>query len=66
MSTEETIEQLHVKIIANYKDQIDLLKSINETNNTIINSQKNYIIKLEEYIQNIKGQLETFEVLLKL
>lgn len=66
MGTEETIEQLHVKIIANYKDQIDLLKSINETNNTIINSQKNYIIKLEEYIQNIKGQLETFEVLLKL
>ena len=66
MSTEETIEQLHVKIIANYKDQIDLLKYINETNNTILNSQKNYIIKLEEYIQNIKGQLETFEVLLKL
>lgn len=66
MGTEETIEQLHVKIIANYKDQIDLLKSINETNNTIIDSQKNYIIKLEEYIQSIKGQLETFEVLLKL
>jgi len=66
MGTEETIDQLKDKIIANYKDQIDLLKSINETNNTIINSQKNYIIKLEEYIQNIKGQLETFEVLLKL
>jgi len=66
MGTEETIDQLKDKIIANYKDQIDLLKSINETNNTIIDSQKNYIIKLEEYIQNIKGQLETFEVLLKL
>ena len=66
MGTEETIDQLKDKIIANYKDQVDLLKSINETNNTIIDSQKNYIIKLEEYIQNIKGQLETFEVLLKL
>jgi hypothetical protein len=66
MDTNEKIDQLQNKIIANYKDQIDLLKSINETNNTIIDSQKNYIIKLEEYIQNIKGQLETFEILLKL
>lgn len=64
MKTEETIDQLKDKIVANYKDQVDLLKSINETNNRIIAAQKEYTLALEKRIEDITLRLQEFQILL--
>jgi hypothetical protein len=64
MATEETIDQLQNKIITNYEDQVDLLKSINETNNRIIAAQKEYILTLEQRIEDITLRLQEFQILL--
>jgi hypothetical protein len=64
MVKEETIDQLQNKIIANYEDQVDLLKSINETNNRIIAAQKEYTQALEQRIEDITLRLQEFQILL--
>lgn len=65
MSTEETLEQLHDRIITNYEEQVGLLKNINKANDRIIEAQNQYIKELKEYIQNIKGQLKTLQEIVK-
>ena len=64
MKTSKEIEQLKDQIVANYQDQIDLLKSINETNNRIIAAQKEYIGALEQRIDDITIRLQEFQILL--
>ena len=64
MKTSKEIEQLKDQIVANYQDQIDLLKSINETNNRIIATQKEYIGALEQRIDDITIRLQEFQILL--
>jgi len=64
MKTSKEIEQLKDQIVANYQDQIDLLKSINETNNRIIATQKEYIGALEQRIEDITVRLQEFQILL--
>jgi hypothetical protein len=64
MKTSKEIDQLKDQIVANYQDQVDLLKSINETNNTIIAAQKEYIGALEQRIDDITLRLQEFQILL--
>jgi hypothetical protein len=64
MSTKKELDQLKDQIIANYEDQVDLLKSINETNNRIIAAQKEYTQALEQRIEDITLRLQEFQILL--
>jgi hypothetical protein len=64
MSARKQVDELKNEMIANYQDQIDLLKSINETNNRIIAAQKEYIGALEQRIDDITLRLQEFQILL--
>lgn len=64
MSARKQIDELKNEMIANYQDQVDLLKSINETNNRIIAAQKEYIGALEQRIDDITLRLQEFQILL--
>lgn len=52
------------QIIENYKEQVALLKSINESNERIIDKHKDYQKSLETYIKLLKGQVDTLRTLL--
>jgi hypothetical protein len=64
MNTEkkQTIDELKNEMIETYKDQVQLLKAINDTNETIINTQKEYINKLEQGHVNMMEQLEEYRL----
>jgi hypothetical protein len=64
MSARKQVDELKNEMIANYQDQVDLLKSINETNNRIITAQKEYIGALEQRIDDITIRLHEFQILL--
>jgi len=63
MKTSKEISQLKDQVIANYEEQVDLLKSINETNNRIIAAQKEYTLALEQRIDDITLRLQEFQIL---
>ena len=60
----QSIDQLKNEIIATYKDQVQSLQSINDTNEAIINTQKEYISKLEQRHVDMMKQLEEFRLML--
>ena len=60
----QSIDQLKNEIIATYKDQVQLLQSINDTNERIIETQKGYINKLEQRHTSMMKQLEEFRLML--
>lgn len=60
----QSIDQLKNEIIGTYKDQLQLLKSINDTNERIIETQKEYINKLEQRHTSMLKQLEEFRLML--
>lgn len=60
----QSIDQLKNEIIATYKDQVQLLQSINDTNERIIETQKGYINKLEQQHTSMMKQLEEFRLML--
>lgn len=60
----QSIDQLKNEIIATYKDQVQLLQSINDTNERIIETQKGYINKLEQQHTSMMKQLEQFRLML--
>lgn len=60
----QSIDQLKNEIIGTYKDQVQLLKSINDTNERIIETQKEYINKLEQRHTSMLKQLEEFRLML--
>lgn len=64
MSTEkkQTIDELRNEIIETYKDQVQLLKAINDTNEKIIETQKEYINKLEQGHVSMMEQLEEYRL----
>jgi hypothetical protein len=64
MNTEkkQTIDELKNEMIETYKDQVQLLKAINDTNETIINTQKEYINKLEQGHVSMMEQLEEYRL----
>lgn len=64
MSTEkkQTIDELKNEMIETYKDQVQLLKAINDTNETIIETQKEYINKLEQGHVSMMEQLEEYRL----
>jgi hypothetical protein len=64
MNTEkkQTIDELKNEMIETYKDQVQLLKAINDTNETIINTQKEYINKLEQGHVIMMEQLEEYRL----
>ena len=64
MNTEkkQTIDELKNEMIETYKDQVQLLKAINDTNETIINTQKEYINKLEQGHVVMMEQLEEYRL----
>lgn len=66
MSTQnkQTIDQLKNEMIETYKDQVQLLKAINDTNERIIETQKGYINKLEQRHVGMMEQLEEFRLML--
>jgi hypothetical protein len=64
MSARKQVDELKNEMIANYQDQVDLLKSINETNNRIIAAQKEHIGALEQRIDDITLRLQEFQILL--
>jgi hypothetical protein len=64
MKTSKEISQLKDQIIVNYEEQVDLLKSINETNNRIIETQKNHIAALEQRMEDITLRLQEFQIVL--
>ncbi len=64
MNTEkkQTIDELKNEMIETYKEQVQLLKAINDTNETIINTQKEYINKLEQGHVSMMEQLEEYRL----
>jgi hypothetical protein len=64
MNTEkkQTIDELKNEMIETYKDQVQLLRTINDTNETIINTQKEYINKLEQGHVSMMEQLEEYRL----
>lgn len=60
----QSVDQLKNEIIATYKDQVQLLQSINDTNERIIETQKGYINKLEQRHVDMMKQLEQFRLML--
>lgn len=64
MNTEkkQTIDELKNEMIETYKDQVQLLKAINDTNETIIETQKEYINKLEQQHTSMMEQLEEYRL----
>ena len=60
----QSVDQLKNEIIATYKDQVQLLQSINDTNERIIETQKGYINKLEQQHTSMMKQLEEFRLIL--
>lgn len=64
MNTEkkQTIDELRNEMIETYKDQVQLLKAINDTNETIIETQKEYIKKLEQGHVSMMEQLEEYRL----
>lgn len=60
----QSIDELKNEIIGTYKDQVQLLKSINDTNERIIETQKEYISKLEQRHTSMMEQLEEFRLML--
>ncbi len=52
------------EIIEKYKEQVQLLKSINETNERLIDKYKESQKGYEAYIELLKGQVETLQTLL--
>jgi len=64
MNTEkkQTIDELKNEMIETYKEQVQLLKAINDTNETIINTQKEYINKLEQGHVVMMEQLEEYRL----
>jgi hypothetical protein len=64
MNTEkkQTIDELKNEMIETYKEQVQLLKAINDTNETIINTQKEYINKLEQGHVIMMEQLEEYRL----
>lgn len=60
----QSIDQLKNEIIGTYKDQVQLLKPINDTNERIIETQKGYIDKLEQRHVDMMKQLEEFRLML--
>lgn len=64
MKDKQSIDELKNEIIATYKDQVQTLKSINDTNEKIIETQKEYINKLEQRHASMIEQLEEFRLML--
>lgn len=64
MKDKQSIDQLKNEIIATYKDQVQLLQSINDTNERIIETQKGYISRLEQRHVDMMKQLEEFRLML--
>lgn len=64
MNTEkkQTIDELRNEMIETYKDQVQLLKDINDTNEKIIETQKEYIKKLEQGHVSMMEQLEEYRL----
>lgn len=60
----QSIDELKNEIIGTYKDQVQTLKSINDTNEKIIETQKEYINKLEQRHVDMMKQLEEFRLML--
>ena len=60
----QSVDQLKNEMIETYKDQVQLLKSINDTNERIIETQKGYIDKLEQRHVDMMKQLEEFRLML--
>lgn len=57
MSTEKSIEQLKEDMVANYKEQIAILKSMNESNERIINLYKGQQENSDKYIAVLKDEV---------
>ena len=57
MSTEKSIEQLQEDIVANYKEQVAILKSMNESNERIIDLYKRQQENSDKYIAALKDEV---------
>jgi len=64
MNTAKEISQLKDQIIQNYKEQVELLKSINDSNDKIIAKYKDYQKGSEVYIKMLKEQINNLQDLL--
>lgn len=64
IGNKQSIDELKNEIIGTYKDQVQTLKSINDTNEKIIETQKEYINKLEQRHVDMMKQLEEFRLML--
>ena len=60
----QSIDELKNEIIATYREQVQFLQSINDTNERIIETQKEYINKLEQGHVDMIKQLEEFRLML--
>jgi hypothetical protein len=58
MSKEKTVEQIKDEITTNYKEQVEILKALNETNNRLIEAYKTREESLESYVAVLKEQLD--------
>ena len=56
-SIQRTVEQIKDDIITNYKEQIEILKSINDTNNRLIKAYEAREEGYEKYTTGLKEQL---------
>jgi hypothetical protein len=66
MSTEKTMKQLQQEVLANYEEQIAILKSIVESDNKIIELYKSQKDISDKYIQVLKDDVERLEHEVKL
>lgn len=57
MTKERTVEQIRDEITANYKEQVEILKAMNETNNRLIEAYRTREESLEDYVAALKEQL---------
>jgi flagellar capping protein FliD len=57
MTKEKTVEQIRDEITANYKEQVEILKAMNETNNRLIEAYRTREESLEDYVAALKEQL---------
>jgi hypothetical protein len=58
MSKEKTVEQIKDEITTNYKEQVEILKALNETNNRLIEAYRTREESLESYVAVLKEQLD--------
>lgn len=57
MTKEKTVEQIRDEITANYKEQVEILKAMNETSNRLIEAYRTREESLEDYVAALKEQL---------